>query len=147
MNLKEALFFSLKLAIGFVVGVLFMIVVVIEPTPEPEIVGIEKTDTLYLGYVDTLSVNGRKWDDERDYGFDRIFPIYHYKIIRVSGLCGAKYSEYNPVYGPRECGFIYFDEDIKSNDKATMNIYQCYDTTFDTTCYQIEDCEVQDEIK
>ncbi len=110
--------------------------------PDPEVVEVHHTDTLYVGHVDSLSVNGRKWDVERDYGFDRIFPIYHYKMIRVSGLCGAgyNYDDHNPLYGQLEHGFEYFDEDIKKNDKATLNIYQCYDTTYDTTCFQRQDC-------
>lgn len=108
--------------------------------PEPEVVEVYHTDTIYVGYVDSLSVDGKEKQIERDYGFDRIFPIYHYKIIGVSELCGAGYSYDNPLYGERECGFTYFDKDIKSSDKATMNIYRCYDTTYDTTCYQIEDC-------
>lgn len=140
LNGKQTLvFFALLVICGIAVGLALSLMI----TPDPEVVEVHHTDTLYVGYVDSLSVNGRKWDVERDYGFDRIFPIYHYKIIRVSGLCGAgyEYDDYSPLYGERECGFIYFDEGIKGSDKATMNIYRCYDTTYDTTCYQIEDCE------
>lgn len=114
---------------------------------DPEVVEVHHTDTLYVGYVDSLSVNGKKWDVERDYGFDRIFPIYHYKIIRVSGLCGADYNSGFYYYGEAEYGFKYIDEDIKHDDKATLNIYQCYDTTYDTTCFQRQDCEAQDEFR